>query len=248
MKHCTKCGQDKPADLDHFHSNAARTDGLNQYCKPCKIAMKNDWKARNRDKVLKQGERRRERILGPMREARAAARARAVSARSAWLEDNAQLVADIEAWDNDVRPVSFIDTSKQDRVAEYMAKHGVCAATARIQVRDDVKWKFYSLREVRRALRGRKPGNANRAWASLPFSVDELREHLSALFADGMTFDNQGQAWELDHIVPQSALPYDCPEHPNFAKVWALSNLRPVTKEENGRKGRATTNRMISEC
>jgi hypothetical protein len=243
MKHCTKCGQDKPADLDHFHSDSKRDDGLHQYCKACKLSRNKAWKARNRDKVLKQGERRRERLFGEARRARA----QAVKDNAAWLDANAALVEAIEAWEEDTRPVCFSDRSKDAEVKEYMEEHGVCGATARIQVSQCIRWRFYALREARRALRGREPGIRNRVWAALPYSVADLRDHLSGLFADGMTFDNQGSAWELDHIVPQSALPYDCPEHENFARVWALSNLRPVTKAENAKKGGRTTNRIISK-
>jgi hypothetical protein len=45
--------------------------------------------------------------------------------------------------------------------------------------------------------------------------------------------DKSTWTWQLDHIIPQSDLPYDSMEHPNFKKAWALSNLRPLDSKQN---------------
>ncbi|GKS97023.1 hypothetical protein [Acidovorax sp. SUPP2825] len=34
-KHCNKCGEDWPADLEFFYSNPRTTDGLAYCCKAC---------------------------------------------------------------------------------------------------------------------------------------------------------------------------------------------------------------------
>ena len=44
----------------------------------------------------------------------------------------------------------------------------------------------------------------------------------------------QGQyCWNIDHVVPRSALKFDSLDHPNFAKCWALENIRPLEFMEN---------------
>ena len=50
-----------------------------------------------------------------------------------------------------------------------------------------------------------------------------------------MNWENYGE-WHIDHIYPQSKLPYDSMEHPNFLKCWALDNLQPLWAEENRKK------------
>lgn len=45
--------------------------------------------------------------------------------------------------------------------------------------------------------------------------------------------DSTTWKWQLDHIIPQSDLPYDSMEHENFHKCWALSNLRPLSAKQN---------------
>ena len=70
----------------------------------------------------------------------------------------------------------------------------------------------------------------------LPYTIPELKEHLEKQFVEGMSWENYGE-WHLDHIYPQSRLPYDSMTHPNFQKVWALENLQPLWAEENLSKG-----------
>jgi hypothetical protein len=39
--------------------------------------------------------------------------------------------------------------------------------------------------------------------------------------------------WNLDHIIPQSDLPFVSMEEENFKKCWALINLRPYSAKQN---------------
>ena len=71
----------------------------------------------------------------------------------------------------------------------------------------------------------------------LTYTPSQLKVHLEKQFDEFMSWDNYGTYWNVDHIVPQAALPYDSLEHPNFRKCWALSNLRPLKKKENSSKG-----------
>ena len=77
----------------------------------------------------------------------------------------------------------------------------------------------------------------------LPYTIDQLREHLESQFEDWMTWDNHGlyhpteKRWQIDHIKPQSKLLYDSMDHPNFKKCWALENLQPLEAMENAKKG-----------
>ncbi len=45
--------------------------------------------------------------------------------------------------------------------------------------------------------------------------------------------DSNTWTWQIDHIVPQSRLPYDSMDHPNFKKSWTLGNLRPLSSKDN---------------
>ena len=50
------------------------------------------------------------------------------------------------------------------------------------------------------------------------------------------TWDDNDQStwkWNIDHIIPQSKLPYTSMEDDNFKKCWALENLRPYSAKQN---------------
>jgi len=77
----------------------------------------------------------------------------------------------------------------------------------------------------------------------LPYTIQELRDYLESKFDKWMTWENYGpyradkRTWQIDHITPQSKLPYDSMDHLNFKICWALKNLRPLEALENIIKG-----------
>lgn len=45
--------------------------------------------------------------------------------------------------------------------------------------------------------------------------------------------DQSTWTWNIDHIIPQSDLPYASMEDNNFQVCWALKNLRPYSSKQN---------------
>ena len=84
----------------------------------------------------------------------------------------------------------------------------------------------------------------------LPYTIEELKLYIESLFEPWMNWDNWGiynsetwidgdestYTWQLDHIYPQSKLPYSSMEDENFKKCWALDNLRPLSAKQNNIK------------
>lgn len=85
----------------------------------------------------------------------------------------------------------------------------------------------------------------------LPFTIEKLKAHLTSLFEPWMTWENYGAyeaatwddndpltwIWNIDHIIPQSDLPYSSMEDENFKICWALANLRPYSAKLNAFEG-----------
>lgn len=81
----------------------------------------------------------------------------------------------------------------------------------------------------------------------LPYSIQELKQHLESKFEPWMNWNNWGiyravtwndndpntWTWQIDHIIPQSALVYHSMEDDNFKKCWSLNNIRPLSAKEN---------------
>ena len=99
-----------------------------------------------------------------------------------------------------------------------------------------------------KALKFMKSNKDNQSILSwLGYSIDELKKHIEKQFEPWMTWENYGKydsktwndsdpttwKWQIDHIIPQSDLPYSSMEDENFKKCWSLSNIRPLSSKQN---------------
>lgn len=66
-------------------------------------------------------------------------------------------------------------------------------------------------------------------------SVEFLKEHLQASFRPGMTWENYGPVWHIDHIKPCAKFDLTDPEQQKLCFKW--SNLQPLFALENIKKG-----------
>ena len=95
----------------------------------------------------------------------------------------------------------------------------------------------------------------------LPYTMEELKNHLESLFShpDNLTVDDQvwmnwnnwgpfkrekwndndpnTWIWQIDHIIPHSTFLYTSMEDEEFKKCWALENLRPLRADLNQNDG-----------
>lgn len=81
----------------------------------------------------------------------------------------------------------------------------------------------------------------------LPYTIEELKNHLQLLFEPWMSWNNWGKynsktwndhntltwTWQIDHIIPHSTFKYTSMEDQEFKDCWALSNLRPLSAKQN---------------
>lgn len=89
----------------------------------------------------------------------------------------------------------------------------------------------------------------------LPYSLDELKQHLESQFEPWMNWDNWGKynvnmwddldpetwAWQLDHIIPASEFNYRSMQDLEFLQCWSLNNLRPLSAKANVQDGARRT-------
>lgn len=85
------------------------------------------------------------------------------------------------------------------------------------------------------ALKAKKAG---RKWEDLAgYTLQDLINHFTSLLKEGMTWENYGEVWHIDHIKPKSWFKYISPNDAEFTECWALSNLQPKFKTDNLHKG-----------
>ena len=86
-------------------------------------------------------------------------------------------------------------------------------------------------RSIYEALKGNKAG---RHWEDLvPYTLQQLKEHLEKQFTPEMSWDNYGSYWEIDHIIPRNLFNITDENCQDFKICWSLMNLRPLEKLAN---------------
>jgi hypothetical protein len=78
----------------------------------------------------------------------------------------------------------------------------------------------------------------------LNYTIEQLKTHLENQFDQNMSWNNYGLYWHLDHIIPQSDLPYSSMQDHNFTICWGLSNLRPLEAIQNLKDGATRVRHM----
>lgn len=103
-------------------------------------------------------------------------------------------------------------------------------------------------RSIRWALKiGKRSKNGESCFQALGYSIDELMIHIESQFEPWMNWKNRGiydpktfdkkPTWQLDHIIPQSHLPFSSMKDLNFKICWGLDNLRPLSSKQNNLDG-----------
>lgn len=91
-----------------------------------------------------------------------------------------------------------------------------------------------------------KGAKAERHWETLvPYTLEDLKEHIEKQFDKNMSWSNIGTYWELDHIIPKNTFNFVSTEDKEFQICWSLANLRPLEKIAN--RSRPKDGRDISQ-
>jgi hypothetical protein len=182
-------------------------------CKACRQTSSSAYYEANRDKVLESG------------------RVRyATDPEKKKLALAARKAADTEAFNKKAR--ERLAKWKRDNPEKYKAS----VKRKYIQRRaDPAKRLLDSLRA--RVCESLKRGETKSASTLelLGCSIPELRERLEQQFRPGMSWDNYGPVWHVDHIKPCALFDFDDPAQQRACFHW--SNLQPLFALENISKG-----------
>lgn len=107
--------------------------------------------------------------------------------------------------------------------------------------RTDIKFRLKGniSKSITKRLRKRLSSKKGKStFAFLPYTVEDLIQHLEKLFQLGMSWQNYGpRGWHIDHKVPDCSFDYKSVDDREFQECWALENLQPLWAEDNEKKG-----------
>lgn len=121
--------------------------------------------------------------------------------------------------------------------ARWFAKPGV---RERLRAYEKKKWdtdmNFRIAGTLRRRMRNALKGLSKSASSErlLGCSIQDFRIYLESKFEDGMTWDNYGRFWEIDHIMPCAI--FNLEDHGHQRRCFHFSNHQPLTVTDNRRK------------
>ena len=74
-------------------------------------------------------------------------------------------------------------------------------------------------------------------------SFEEFKGYVAAQFHGGMSWENYGRHWHIDHIMPVVAFDLNDPQQ--VRRCFHFSNLRPLSARENLRKNSRITDPQL---
>lgn len=124
-----------------------------------------------------------------------------------------------------IREDRFGKREKESKARSLSRKMAMVKSPS-LRIRNSVSARLWS------ALKGKTD---KKLFSKLKYTPSELVLHLESQFKDGMSWDNYGSKWHVDHIKPCSL--FDHADPMQFDECWALSNLQPLWASENIKKG-----------
>jgi hypothetical protein len=207
LKKCTKCNKIKP--LSEFRYRKGR--GYDSYCNKCKSRL---------DTVRKGGiskEEQKELYEKGLKRCNTCKQVKALSEFYPESEKN------IKSYHS---PSFYVRGSCKE-----------CELTNQKKRRSAPKGKLGNAMQsaLYKSLKGNKK---NCGWERIVgYTVDKLKLHLESKFKKGMSWNNYGSEWHIDHIRPIASFSFSSFKEKEFLECWSLGNLQPLWAEENLKKG-----------
>lgn len=240
LKNCTKCGIEKLRTSEYFHKDSRRKDGLMSSCKVCALEQKKVYQKENKEIISTRKKITYQENIEKMRE-----RARKYSKDNSKARVERQMVYYYKNKDKislreKVHYQKNRDKLLQDK-KEYW-KNNKITINNKNNIRAKKRRKTDPIYRIRLSLSARLIGvlRGKRKGAPtlelLGCSLEYLKNHLESQFKLGMTWDNYGTVWHIDHIKPFAA--FDNIIDPEQQReVCHYTNLQPLFAEENLSKG-----------
>lgn len=209
------CGKLKP--LESFSKHTHGLFGRRSVCKECERKRASIWETHNLQK-------------------------RTAQRRESRRENPEANRINCKRWRNSPQGKDYF-VSVAEELAEYRQRwtkqnrervNLLSAANKRKRRAEDPAYKILdNLRcRVRAALKGES--KTDRTENLLGCTIDQFLGHLEINFEPGMTWNNHGTVWEIDHVRPCASFDLTKPEEQRACFHW--KNSKPLWKTDNRRK------------
>ena len=207
MKICCVCKKQK--ELDCFHKNKSRKDGLCDICKECRKndRLNNLDKYRSRDKVC--DEKRKD-------------------DRKIYRDENKDKSKQYHK-EYYINNKEYINKRNKRWADSHRNEHRLYMAE---RINSDIGFRLAKNLRTRLYLAIKNNWKTGSAVSDLGCSIDELKVYLQNRFKEGMSWENYGKyGWHIDHIIPLTK--FNLEDREDLLKACHYTNLQPMWMEEN---------------
>jgi hypothetical protein len=241
-KVCCTCKLEKP--VTEFGIDKSRKDCLNNKCKCCQRTRSATWKAENPEKVKESWARYLSENADKRKASIAKYDAEHKEEKKAYSEKyRAENPEKLKARGEKYRAEN--PDKRKASVSKYASAHKK-ERNEHLKHRRKSDPLFKLAQGVRSLIRlaftdkGYKKGT--KTANIIGCSFEEFKQHLEGLFLDGMTWENQGSEWHIDHFMPLARAKTE-------EEIYILnhySNLRPLWAEDNLSKNDSKPFRVVN--
>lgn len=143
------------------------------------------------------------------------------------------------AWMSEYNPkfpdwssIASQEIAKKRGRAYQSIMHATSGKGSRFRLKKICRSRIYNA--IKRSNEGVKPRLRYRTEKMIACTVEQLRTHLEAKFKRGMNWDNHGDGWHIDHIIPCAS--FDLSEDNQLLQCMHYTNMQPMWAEQNLRK------------
>ena len=229
MIKCTKCSLDK--DISEFDKKCKVCETYKSICKSCNKIVRKKYQSNNREK-----------INAKQRFYVSNNKDKSIKSTKEWRKKNVELIKERNKKYREVNyeKVCVIKTEWRNKNKEHIKNYSkeYYKKNSEKILKKNREWnkKNHHIVAWRTILKSyfRNVGKKkeSKTIELLEYSALDLKNYITSLFTEGMSWDNYGE-WHVDHIKPLSSFSEDTP----INVVNALSNLQPLwatTREING--------------
>ena len=226
---CKQCKTDKELNSSNFKPEKRTKLGFDSTCRECRCKRNSEIRANNP-----------ERFKEIDRKARESERYKQYQVNYQTENKDSLKSSNKERYYNDKEP--YLKRSKEQKIRlgdeykqyqkEYKLRNRKRLSQQYLEkLKTDPVFKLkHTLRnQFRKLIKGFHKQNSVLTYVGC--DVESLKTWLSDQFREGMTWENHGSVWHVDHIIPCSV--FDFSDEDELSKCWNYTNLRPLFAEEN---------------
>lgn len=220
---CGKCKTFKPLEL---FGKSKRWDGLRPTCKECLKEYNSEHKEEKTEYNKQYWQKTMDIQKAKNKEWREANPEKVKEGMRKWLEENAEYK---KQKDKEYREEN---RDKYNEVHRTWMKNNY----HKLKEKGGEQWALKKMksnisRRIREILGQQK---SEKCMDYVGCSLEDFRSHIQSTFSEGMTWENYGSEWHIDHKIPISAWDHSIPEE--VGACWNFKNLQAMWAPENIKK------------